>query len=102
MRIKKDDTVLIMAGKYRGKIGKVLRAFPKKGLVVVEGVNLIKKHQKAKKSGGKGEIVQIPAPLDISNTKLICPKCKKATRVSYRIEGGEKYRVCKKCDKAIK
>ncbi len=102
MRIKKNDTVLITAGKYRGKTGKVLRAFPKKGLIVVEGVNLIKKHQKAKKSGAKGEIIHIPAPFDVSNTKLICPKCKKPTRITYRVEGGEKYRVCKKCDKAIK
>ena len=68
---------------------------------MIEGVNLRKKHQKPKKTGDKGEIIEIPAPIHISNVKIICPKCKKATRIGYRIEGGEKYRICKKCDKTI-
>jgi len=102
MKIKKNDTVLIISGKYRGKTGKVLKAFPKKEQLLVEGINLRKKHQKAKRTGDKGEMIEIPAPLVASNTMLVCPKCKKATRIGYRVEGGEKYRICKKCDKAIK
>jgi len=101
MKIKKDDIVLIISGKYRNKTGKILKAFPKKDQVLVEGINLRKKHQKPKKTGEKGQIIEMPAPLDISNVQLICPKCKKATRVGYRIEGGKKYRICKKCDKAL-
>jgi len=101
MKVKKNDTVLIISGKYRGRKGKILRAFPKKDKVLIEGVNLRKKHQKPKKTGDKGEIIEIPAPIHISNVKIICPKCKKATRIGYRIEGGEKYRICKKCDKTI-
>ncbi len=101
MRVKKNDTVLIISGKYRGRKGKILKAFPKKDKVLIEGVNLRKKHQKPKKTGDKGEIIEVPAPIHISNVKIICPKCKKATRIGYRIEGGEKYRICKKCDKTI-
>ncbi len=101
MRVKKNDTVLIISGKYRGRKGKILKAFPKKDKVLIEGINLRKKHQKPKKTGDKGEIIEIPAPIHISNVKIICPKCKKATRIGYRIEGGEKYRICKKCDKTI-
>jgi large subunit ribosomal protein L24 len=101
MKVKKNDTVLIISGKYRGRKGKILKAFPKKDKVLIEGINLRKKHQKPKKTGDKGEIIEIPAPIHISNVKIICPKCKKATRIGYRIEGGEKYRICKKCDKTI-
>ncbi len=101
MKVKKNDTVLIISGKYRGRKGKILKAFPKKDKVLIEGVNLRKKHQKPKKTGDKGEIIEIPAPIHISNVKIICPKCKKATRIGCRIEGGEKYRICKKCDKTI-
>lgn len=101
MKIKKNDTVLIISGKYTKKTGKVLRAFPKDNKVLVEGINLKKKHQKPRKSGDKGEIITVPVPMQVSNVKLICPKCSKAVRVGYRKEGGKKYRICKKCDKAI-
>ncbi len=101
MKVKKNDTVLIISGKYRGRKGKILKAFPKKDKVLIDGVNLRKKHQKPKKTGDKGQIIEVPAPIHISNVKIICPKCKKATRIGYRIEGGEKYRICKKCDKTI-
>ena len=101
MKIKKGDQVLIIAGKYRGKKGKILRTFPKKGKIVVEGINLVKKHQKPKKTRDKGQIVEMSAPMDASNAKLICPKCGKATRAGYKIVTDRKYRVCKKCDKEI-
>lgn len=105
MKIKKGDTVLIISGKYRGKTGKVLKAFPKEMKILVEGVNIVKKHQKPKKEGEKGQIIEIPKPIPVSKAKLICPSCKKATRVGFKIfeEKGEKIkiRICKKCQKEI-
>lgn len=97
MKIRKGDIVLIISGKDRGKTGKVLRAFPGGFKVVVENVNIRKKHTRPKKGGEKGQIVRIPAPINVSNVKLLCPKCGKATKVGYRIEGNKKYRICKKC-----
>jgi len=101
MKIKKGDTALIISGKDRGRKGKVIEAFPKKGRVIIEGINLRKKHVKPKKSGEKGQIVETPAPIDVSNTKLICSKCGKPTRVGYKVEGKKKYRMCKKCGQEI-
>jgi len=101
MKIKKGDTVLIILGKDRGRKGKVLKAFPKELKILVEGINLKKKHVRPKREGEKGQIVQIPAPIQISNVKVICPKCGKAIRVGYKIVENKKYRICKKCGKEI-
>jgi len=101
MKIKKGDRVLIIKGKDRGKKGKVLRSFPEKGQVLVEGVNIKKVHKRPKKTGEKGQIVEVSSPLYISNLKLICPKCRKPTRVGYKIEGKTKMRICKKCGEEI-
>ncbi len=97
MKIKKGDQVLIISGKDRGRTSKVLRVFPKKDSVLVEGINLKKKHVRPKKEGEKGQIVEMSQPLNISNVKLICPRCKKATRIRYKIEKEKKYKICKKC-----
>ena len=101
MKIKKGDQVLIISGKDRGKRDKVLDVFPKEGRVVVESVNIRKKHVRPKKSGEKGQIVETPAPISVSNLKLICPKCGQPTRVGYKIVEGKKYRMCKKCKQEI-
>ncbi len=101
MKIKKGDTVLIICGKDRGRKGKVIKALPKKEQVIVEGINLVKKHQRPRRSGEKGQIIQKPAPIHVSNVKLICPKCKKATRVGYKKIDKKKYRICKKCKSEI-
>lgn len=101
MKIRKKDQVIVISGKYRGKKGKVLRVLPKTNKVVVEGVNLIKKHVRPKKTGEKGQIVEMPSPLHISNLKLICPECNKTAKVGFKIKGKEKYRFCKKCKKDI-
>jgi len=101
MKIKSGDTVLVISGKWRGKTGKVLRAFPKEHKVLVEGVNLVKKHQRPRRAREKGQIIEIPKPISVSKVKLICPSCKKATRVGYKIENGEKFRICKKCGAKI-
>lgn len=97
MKIKKNDLVLIISGKDRGRKGKVLKVFPKENRILVEGINLRKKHQRPKKADEKGQIITLPAPIDISNVKLICSKCGKATRVGFKIEGDKKLRICKKC-----
>jgi large subunit ribosomal protein L24 len=101
MKIKKGDTVLIISGKDRGRKGKVLEVFPKERKILVEGINLRKKHQRAKRTGEKGQIVEMSVPLDVSNTKLICPKCNKATRVGYKIVENKKFRICKECEQTI-
>lgn len=101
MKIKKNDTVLIISGKDRGRKGKVLESFPKADKIVVEGVGMVKKHRRPKNEREKGQIVEIPKPISVSNVKLICSKCGKATRVGYKVVEGKKYRVCKKCKQEI-
>jgi len=101
MKLKKGDTVLIASGKDRGRKSKVLEVFPKESRILVEGMNLRKKHQRSKRTGEKGQIIEIPAPIHISNVKLICSKCGKATRIKYKITEGKKYRICKKCGQEI-
>lgn len=101
MKIRKNDQVLIIAGKDKGRTGKVLKAIPKEQGLLVEGINLRKKHAKPKKSGEKGQIVQVLAALNVSNVKIICSKCGKATRVGYKINNNKKNRICKKCGQEI-
>ncbi|MDD5033024.1 MAG: 50S ribosomal protein L24 [Candidatus Pacebacteria bacterium] len=98
MKLKKGDKVLIIAGKDKGKSGKIAKVIPSADKIVVEGVNVRKKHSRPKKAGQKGQTVQMAMPMNVSNAKLICGKCEKATRVGYKfIEGSKKVRVCKKC-----
>jgi large subunit ribosomal protein L24 len=101
MKIKKGDQILIIKGKDRGRVGKVIKALPKENRVVIEGLNLVKKHIKPRREGEKGKIIEIPRPISVSNVKLICPHCSKPTRIGYKFEGQEKYRYCKKCQKLI-
>lgn len=101
MKIKKNDQVLIIAGNDKGKKGKVLRSLPVKNRIVVEGIALIKKHVKPKKSGQKGQTVSMSRAINTSNVSLVCSKCGKVTRVGYEIIDKKKYRVCKKCGAKI-
>jgi len=101
MKLKKGDSVLITAGKDKGRTGKVIKAMPKELKVLVEGINLKKKHVRPKREGEKGQVVEIPMSIDISNVKMICPKCGKITRVGFLVENKEKYRICKKCKQKI-
>ena len=101
MKIKKNDTVLIISGKDRGKTGKVLSVFPKEGRITVENLNFKKKHAKPKKQGEKGQVIEVPAPISVSNAKLICSKCGKPTRIGYKVIEDKKYRICKKCNSEI-
>ena len=97
MKVKKNDTVLVLSGKDAGKTAKVLVAIPKKNRVVVDGVNVQKKHKKARSAQEVSEIVNQSGAIDASNVMVVCPACGKATRVAYKVEGDKKVRVCKKC-----
>lgn len=99
MRIKKGDQVQVIAGKHKGKKGKVARVLLSVGKIVVENVNIMKKHTKPKREGEKGQIVEIAAPFDVSNAMVICPNCGKTTRVAYSVKKESKSRMCKKCNK---
>lgn len=101
MKIKKGDQVLIISGKDRGKKGRVLRSLPEAGKIQVEGINLVKKHLKPKQQREKGEVISLPAPLNVSNAKLVCPKCGQPARVGYKLTEKKKYRICKKCHQEI-
>lgn len=102
MKIKKGDRVKILAGKDRGKAGKVLQVYIDRDKVTVEGFNLRHKNMRPKKEGEKGQRIQFPAPIAASNVVLLCPKCSAATRVGYRhLDDGKKARVCKKCKEII-
>ncbi len=101
MKLKKNDNVTVSSGKDRGKSGKVLKVFMDIDRVLVEGVNVRKKHQRSKKQDKKGEIITRPAPIHVSNAMLVCPKCGKATRLGYKVSEGRKSRVCKKCSAEI-
>ncbi len=101
MKLKKGDTVLIISGKDKGRTAKILKSLVKEGKILVEGINLKKKHIKPKKEGEKGQVLSIAAPLDASDVKFICPKCGKATRLGYRINNDKKNRICKKCQSEV-
>ena len=101
MNIKKDDKVIVLSGKDKGKQGEVLVAEPKAGKVIVKGVNVATKHQKPQKQGQEGGIIKVETPIYASKVMLVCPKCGKATRVGHKIADGKKVRVCKKCGAEI-
>lgn len=96
MKIKKNDNVIVIAGKDKGSEGKVLRVFPRESRAIVEGINMKKKHARARRAGAKGQIVSFASPVHISNIALKDPKTGKPTRVGYKTEGGKKARVAKK------
>ena len=110
MHVRSKDQVVVISGKDKGKKGKITAAYPKTGKVVVEGVNMVTKHQKARNTMQPGGIIHKEAPIDASNVMLVCPKCGKAARVSHKVtmveteNGGKKrkmIRVCKKCQAEI-
>ncbi len=100
MKIKKGDQVEIMTGKDAGKRGTASRIFPDVHKVVVQGVNIVKRHIRAR-DGAKGQRVEREAPIHVSNVMLVCPHTNKPTRIGYKVEGGEKVRVSKQSGKVI-
>ena len=97
MKVKKNDTVLVITGKDAGKTAKVLAAMPKANKVIVDGINVQKKHKKARSAQEVSSIQNQSGPIDASNVMVVCPVCNKATRVAYQVEGDKKVRLCKKC-----
>lgn len=101
MKLKKNDMVIIISGKDKGKRGKILRVLPKENKIMVEGVFIMKKHMRPRRQGEKGQRVEIPGFIDASNAKFICPKCGQPARVGYKLTDKSKYRLCKKCHQEI-
>lgn len=100
--IRKDDKVKVLTGKDRGKIGKVLKVNRKTHRILVENVNIVKRHSRPSAQNRQGGIIENPAPLDSSNVMLLCSKCIKPTRIKMQqLDDGKKVRVCRKCNEQI-
>ena len=98
LHVKKGDTVIVLSGKDKGKQGEVLRAMPAEGKVVVQGVSVATKHQKARKQGEESSIIKVETPIYACKVMVVCPKCSKPTRVAHKVGAdGKKVRVCKHC-----
>ena len=101
LNVKKGDNVLVIAGKEKGKSGKVLTVIPADNAVVVSGVNIISKHKKPRNAQDKGGIMKAEGKIHVSNVQVICPSCNKATRIASKLVGGKHVRVCKHCGEAL-
>jgi len=101
MKLKRNDEVVIVRGKDKGKKGKIEKVFTKEHKVLIPGVNLYKRHYKSRLQNKPSEIIEITKPFVESSVALICPNCKKQTRVGYKIDNKEKVRICRKCNKKI-
>jgi large subunit ribosomal protein L24 len=102
MKIRKNDTVVIIAGKDKGKRGKVRHAWPDEERVIVEGANMIKRHSRARRAARQAGIIELEAPIRVSNLMLVCEKCGNPTRVSFRfLDDGKKVRICNSCREVI-
>lgn len=101
MKIRKDDNVIVVSGKDRGKIGKVVRALPRENKVIVAGVNMLKVHQRARRQKTKGEVVEKTMPVHVSNVMLVDAKTNKGTRIGYSMQGDKKMRVAKRSGNTI-
>ena len=102
MRIKKGDNVQVLSGNDKGKTGEVLEVIQKEDKVVVKGVNVRKKHVKARKQGDESGIIPVECAIPASKVNVVCPKCGKVTKVGYRVDNDKKVRVCKKCGAELK
>jgi len=102
MKIRKNDIVKVIAGKDKGKTGKVLKLFPAAGKVIVEGINYLKKHSRKTQDNPKGGIIQRESAISISNVAIVCARCSKPSRVGFAtLSDGEKARICKNCKETI-
>ena len=101
MKLKRGDNVIMLGGKDKGKKAKIILVFPERDKVVVEGLNLVKKHLRAKKQGQKGQIISKERAVSVSSVALVCKSCDKQTRVGFKIEGENKVRICKKCEAEV-
>ena len=102
LHVRKDDMVVILSGKDKGKKGKVLETSPKEGKVIVKGVNIVTRHVKPRKQGEQGGIVKVEGAMYASKVQVYCPKCDKGVRVKHTVVDGKKVRVCAKCGAELK
>ena len=101
LKIRKDDTVQVIAGKDKGKRGAVVRVIAKKDPVIVSGINMVKKAMRKRSQQDQGGIAEVEAPLNISNVAIVCKKCGRPVRAGYKLDGDKKTRVCRKCGEAL-
>lgn len=102
LHVKRNDVVKVISGKEKGKTGKILKAFPEKNRVIIEHLNMIKKHTKRRSQGQGGGIIEREGTIHVSNVMLVCPSCKQATRIAKKfLEDGSKVRCCKKCGEVV-
>ena len=102
MKIRKNDTVMVIAGKDKGKKGKVRFAYPKGQRLLIEGINFIKKHSKARGAARQAGIIDLEVPIQVSNVRLLCSKCNRPTRIGFTfLEDGRKVRICRSCREVI-
>jgi len=101
MKLKKGDNVIVLTGKDKGKKGKITRAFPSENKVVIEGLNIVKKHQRARKTGEKGQTIKVAMPLHVSNVAIVDPKTEKGSRIGTKKVGDTKVRIAKKSNQEI-
>jgi len=102
MKVRKNDTVVILTGKDKGKKGKVRNAFPRESKVIVEGVNMIRRHSRAGRATRQAGIIELEAPIHVSKVMLVCNKCGKPAKLGFRfLEDGNKVRVCHRCNEVI-
>ena len=101
MKLKTGDNIQVMSGKEKGKKGKITKVYPEDLLVIVEGVNIKKRHRKATKSGEKGQIIEKQNPIAASKVQLVCGSCNKITRLGYKMEEKNKIRICRKCEATV-
>lgn len=101
LHVRKGDRVLVLSGKNKGKTGKVIKTLPREKKVLVEGVNIIKKHARPTQKIPQGGIREMEAPIYSSKVMLVCPSCQQPTRVSHRVEAGKRVRSCKRCGESI-
>jgi large subunit ribosomal protein L24 len=100
--LKVDDQVEVITGKDKGRVGKIMKIYPKSDRALVERINMIKRHTKARAAGQEGQIVEKEAPIHVSNLKLVCPKCTNTVRVASKtLDDGTKVRICKKCSESV-
>jgi large subunit ribosomal protein L24 len=101
MKLRKNDTIVVNIGKDKGRTGKIEKVFPKLGEVLVAGINMAKRHTKRRDDKNPGGIIDITKPISSSKVALICPSCKKPTRIGFLVAKNEKVRICRKCGKKI-
>lgn len=99
--VKKNDLVQVISGEEKGKTGKILRLIPEKNQIVIEKLNLAKKHTKPSQKNRQGGIVEVEMPIAVSNVLLVCPKCNKGVRIGRKMVKDKKVRVCKKCNEVL-